>query len=151
MVRTPSSCLQYHMPLPALLCGYLLVVSLHGTHHPLLLQAFLTGKSLHIKAWNQPQWIVNTTKHESESHTVVSDSLWPHGLYSPWNSPGQNTGLGILSPFQGIFPIQGLNPGLLRCRRILYQLSYQGSLIQNMANTNSGLNLLFCWLFKTRS
>ena len=30
----------------------------------------------------------------SESCSVVSDSLWPHGLYSPWNSPGQNTGVG---------------------------------------------------------
>ena len=29
---------------------------------------------------------------ESESHSVMSDSLRPHGLYSPWNSPGQNTG-----------------------------------------------------------
>ena len=34
---------------------------------------------------------------ESESHSVVSDSLQPHGLYSPWNSPGQNTGVGSLS------------------------------------------------------
>ena len=31
---------------------------------------------------------------ESESHSVMSDSLRPHGLYSPWNSPGQNTGVG---------------------------------------------------------
>ena len=31
---------------------------------------------------------------ESESHSVVSDSLQPRGLYSPWNSPGQNTGIG---------------------------------------------------------
>ena len=30
----------------------------------------------------------------SESHSVVSDSLWPYGLCSPWNSPGQNTGVG---------------------------------------------------------
>ena len=44
-----------------------------------------------------------------ESRSVVSDSLWPHGLYNPWNSPGQNTGVGSLSLFQGIFPIQGLN------------------------------------------
>ena len=36
-------------------------------------------------------------KVESESHSVVSDSLLPHGLYSPWNSPGQNTGVGSLS------------------------------------------------------
>ncbi|KAB0369615.1 hypothetical protein FD755_018608 [Muntiacus reevesi] len=44
---------------------------------------------------------------ESESHSVVSDSLGPHGL----NSPGQNTGVGSLSLLQGIFPTQGSNPG----------------------------------------
>ena len=49
-------------------------------------------------------------------------TLQPHRLYSPWNSLGQNTGL-----LQGIFPTQGLNPGLLHCRWILYQLSCQGS------------------------
>ena len=57
----------------------------------------------------------------------MSDSLWPHGLYSAWNSPGQNTGVGSLSLLQGIFPTQGLNPGLPHCRQILYQLSHQGS------------------------
>ena len=98
----------------------------------------------------------------------MSDSLWPHGLYSSWNSPGQNTGVSNLSLLQRIFPTQGLNPGqsptlqedslpaepqakpkntgmgslsplqqffptqelnrgLLHCRRILYQLSYEGS------------------------
>ena len=64
---------------------------------------------------------------ESESRSVVSNSLRPHGLYSPWNSPGQNTGMGSLSLLQGIFPIQGLNPGLMHCRRIFYQLSHKGS------------------------
>ena len=57
----------------------------------------------------------------------MSDSLWPHGLYSPWNSPGQNTGVGNLCLLQGIFPTQESNWGLLHCRWILYQLSYQGS------------------------
>ena len=57
---------------------------------------------------------------ESESCSVVSDSLWPHGLYSPWNSPGQSTGVGSLSLLQGIYPTQGLNPGLPHCRWILY-------------------------------
>ena len=42
---------------------------------------------------------------ESESCSVTSDSLWPHELYSSWNSPGQNTGVGSLSFLQGIFPI----------------------------------------------
>ena len=65
---------------------------------------------------------------ESESHSVVSDSLQPHGLYSPWDSPGQNTGMGSLSLLQGIFPTQGLNLGLLFSRQILYQLSHKGSL-----------------------
>ena len=64
---------------------------------------------------------------ESESHSVVSDSLRPHGLYSLWDFPCQNTGVGSLSLLQGIFPIQGLNPGLLHCRQILYQLSHKGS------------------------
>ena len=55
-------------------------------------------------------------------------TLWdPHGIYSPWNSPGQNTGVGNLSLLQGIFPNQGSNPGLLHCRQILYQLSHKGS------------------------
>ena len=39
----------------------------------------------------------------------MSDSLRPHGLYSPWNSPGQNTGVGNPSLLQEIFPTQGLN------------------------------------------
>ena len=44
--------------------------------------------------------------------SVVSNCLWPHGLYSPWNSPGQNTGVGSCSLLQGIFPTQGSNPSL---------------------------------------
>ena len=62
----------------------------------------------------------------SESCSVVSDSLQPHGLYSPWNSPGQNTGVGSLSLLQEVFPTQGLNPGLPHYRPILYQLSLKG-------------------------
>jgi len=44
------------------------------------------------------------------------------------DSPGKNTGVGCHALLQEIFPTQGLNPGLLHYRRILYQLSYQGSL-----------------------
>ena len=62
----------------------------------------------------------------------MSDSLWPHGLehfslVSPWNFPGQNTGVVSLSILQGIFPTQWLNPGLPHCRQILYCWSHQGS------------------------
>ena len=42
----------------------------------------------------------------SESRSVMFDSLRPHGLYSPWNSLGQNSGVGSLSLLQGIFPTQ---------------------------------------------
>ena len=109
---------------------------------------------------------------ESESPSVLSDSLRPHGLYSPWNSPGQTAGMSSLSLLQG-----NLNPGieprsptlqadslpaepqgsprilervaypfssrssrprnhwgLLHCRWILYQLSYQGSPVYCKAN-----------------
>ena len=85
---------------------------------------------------NKPEWqtqkvghllkegvLFSRVKSENESCSVVSDSLWRHGLYSPWNSPWQNMGVGSLSLLQGIFPIQGSNPGLL----LLYQLSHQGS------------------------
>ena len=58
---------------------------------------------------------------------VMSNSLRCPGLYSPWNSPGQNTGVGSLSLLQGIFPTQGSNLGLPHWRQILYQLSHKGS------------------------
>ena len=63
----------------------------------------------------------------SESRLVMSDSFQLRGLYSPWNSLGQNTAVDSLSLLWGIFPTQGLNPGLLHCRRVLYQLSHKGS------------------------
>ena len=71
--------------------------------------------------------LFSLSESESESHSVMSNSLQPHGLYSLWNSPDQNTGVGSLSLLQGIFPTQGLNPGLLHRRWILCQLSHKGS------------------------
>ena len=47
-----------------------------------------------------------SSENESESRSVMSNSFRPHGLYSPWDSPGQNTGVGSLSLLQGIFPTQ---------------------------------------------
>ena len=75
-------------------------------------------------AWDS-QW---AGPWESESCSVMSNSLRPCGLYSLWNSSGQNTGVGSHSFLHGIFPTQGSNPGLPHCRRILFQLSHQGSL-----------------------
>ena len=71
----------------------------------------------------------------------MSDSLQPHGLYSQWNSPGQNTGVSSLSFLQEIFPTQGLNPGLLHCRQIFYQLSHKGSprrILDSQQNSGEG-------------
>ena len=80
------------------------------------------------------------------SHSVVSDSLWLHGLFLPgfsaWNSSGKNTGVGSHSILQGIFPIQELNPSLLHCRHILYHLSHMGSwfgLFYKFSISNCGL------------
>ena len=61
---------------------------------------------------------------ESVSHSVVSDSLRPHGrepakFLCARNSPGKNTGVGYHSLFQGIFPTQGSHLGFLHCRQIL--------------------------------
>ena len=54
--------------------------------------------------------LIQVVSQKSESHSVVSDSLRPYGLYSPWNSPGQNTGVDSLSLLQGIF-----QPGPIKC------------------------------------
>ena len=63
----------------------------------------------------------------SESRSVVSNSLQPHGLYSTWNSSCQNVGVGSCTLLQGIFPAQGLKPGFSHCKGVLYQLRHQES------------------------
>ena len=106
-------------------------------------------------------WVYDSSSlcDESESCSVASDSLWPHRLYSPWNSPGQNTGVGSYSLLHGIFPTQGSNPGLPHCRWILYQLRSLhknprsvgfGELAGRHTSTSmiSSVQLLSCvWLF----
>ena len=84
-------------------------------------------KTQYLKAWDHSIRSHHVMANESESCSVVSDSLWPHGLYSPWNAQGQNTGVDSLFLLQGIFPTQELNWGLLHRRQILYQLNHQGS------------------------
>ena len=79
-------------------------------------------------ASQRPKWTPPWTQSESESCLIMSGSLQPHGLYRPWTSPGQNTGVGSLSLLWGIFPTQESKWGLLYCRRILYQLCNQGNL-----------------------
>ena len=73
------------------------------------------------------KWGLRMNTSESESRSVGSNSLQPDGLCSPWHSPGQNTGVGILSLLQATFPTQGSNPSFPHCRGILYPLSHKGS------------------------
>ena len=51
----------------------------------------------------------------------------PPGSSVQGDSPGMNTGVGCHACLQGLFPIQGSNPGLPHCRRILCHLNYKGS------------------------
>ena len=143
--------------------------SLEGTRGwlPLVLSLMNSKTTQRPYAWVSCGCCNKWPQTESESCSVMSDSLWPQELYSPWNSPGQNTGVGSLSLLQGIFPNPGIEPrspniaggfftswatreaqeywsgslsllqqifptqelnqGLLHCRWILYQLSYEGS------------------------
>ena len=77
---------------------------------------------------------LHSNKKSSQIHSVVSRSLRPHGLYSQWNSPGPNTGVGTFPFSRGIFLTQGSNPGLPHCRQILYQLSHKRSHGLNMTS-----------------
>ena len=79
---------------------------------------------IELDQYNPPGF---SSKSENESCLVVSDSLIPSGLYSPWNSPGQNTAVASLSLLQGNLSTQGSNPGLPHCWCILYQMSHKGS------------------------
>ena len=75
-------------------------------------------------------WVVNNKVKVKASRSCLN-SLWPHELLvaclvlCPWNFKGKNTGVGSLSLFQGIFPIQGSDLGFLHCRQILYHLSHE--------------------------
>ena len=73
-------------------------------------------------------------------------TLWDlHGLYSSWNSLGQNTGLGSCSLLQGIFPAQGSNPGLPHCRRIATPGSLSPTTLEWVAYPLAG-----GWIFPTQ-
>ena len=76
----------------------------------------------------------------------MSDSLWPRGLCSPWNSLSKNIGVGSRSLLQGIFPSQGWSPGILHCRQILYQLIHQGSPIFRVHFVLWDVVLTLCWV-----
>ena len=76
--------------------------------------------------WTGRPGVLRFIGSQRVGHDWVTELNWI-GLYSPQNSPGQNTGADSCSFLQWIFPIQGLNPGLLHCRWIVYQLSHKGN------------------------
>ena len=90
----------------------------------------------------------------------MSDFLGAHVLYSPWNSSGQNTGVGSFSLLQGIFPTQGLNPVLLHCRQILPAREPRSPTLQadslpaeplgKPKNTGVGSLSILQWIFPTQ-
>ena len=88
------------------------------THTPVHMQYFYSDQYIYIQTYIY----IYSHIYESESHSIVSDCLPPHGLYSPWNSPVQNTS-GQPFPSPGDLP----DPGLPHCRWIFYQLSHEGS------------------------
>ena len=74
--------------------------------------------------------------------TQSCPTLQPHRparLLCPWNSPGNNTGVGSHSLLQRISSAQGSKPGLLHCRQVFQLLSHQGSLRQWWIDIN------YCW------
>ena len=97
-----------------------------------------------LSDWIELNW-THTYMKWSESHSLVSNSLWPHGLYSSWNFPGQYTGVYSHFLLQGIFPILGSNPHLPHCGQILYLLSHQQSprILDWVASP-------FQWIFQTQ-
>ena len=75
----------------------------------------------------EPRFSPSDSRALSESYAVMSNSMQLHELYSPWNPPGQNPGVGSLSLLWGIFPTQVLCIAGRFFRQILYQLSHKGS------------------------
>ena len=81
------------------------------------------------------QWMTESKSHNPLSGKKLLSSVWlfaapwtvPARLFCPWNSPGKNSGVGCHPLLQGTFPTQGLKPGLLNCRQILYHLCYMVS------------------------
>ena len=95
-------------------------------------QSCQARKSVLLRHSQGPQGRCYSSPGESDSRSVLSDSLQPHGLQPArllcaWDSPSKNTGQGSHYLLQEIFLTQGSNPGLLHCRQIFYHLSHQGS------------------------
>ena len=84
-----------------------------------LVEARLFQRGLHFPFSSQVK---------SLSRVQLFATSWTAAYQTPpsWDFPGKRTGVGCHFLLQGIFPTQGLNPGLPHCRQTLYCLSHQG-------------------------
>ena len=111
--------------------------SVHGIFQARILEwfaVFFSKVSSQPRDWTQVfctagRFFTDGATRQAQSHSVVSDCLWPHGHSLPGtsshrNSPGKNTGV-CCRALQGISPTQGSNPGLPYCGWILYHLSHR--------------------------
>ena len=103
---------------------------------------WVSTKSLHSREW------LNGISSESESHSDTSDSLRPHELCSPWNSPGQNTGVGSLSILRVINP--GIEPRSLPLQADSLSAEPTGKLIPMLGNIMQPLKSTR-WIFVVQS
>ena len=117
---TPSSVLAWRIP-GTVEPGGLPSMGLHRVGHD------WSDLAVAVAAVSIPGLGRSPGESESESCSVMSSSLPPLGLYSPQNSPGQDTGVGSLSLLQQIFQTQESNQDLPHCRQIHYQISHKGS------------------------
>ena len=92
-------------------------------------------------------YVIAWLSEVSESCSVMSDSLRSCGLYSPWDSLGQNTGVGTCSLFQGIFPTQGSTQGIPHCRNAGLLDSSPSEPQGKPKNTGVGSLSLLQWIF----
>ena len=122
-------------------------IFLELTADPMSLWSSVPQDGPHFRC--QSQVLDHQWKWKSLSCVTLCDPM-----DSPWNSTGQNTGVGSRFLLQGIFRTQGSNLGLPHCRWILYQLSHQGSpwpqvlqtnCIKSRVPTTPTLDLIICW------
>ena len=97
----------------------------------LLIQALMSGKQLKDRtqdvSCSPKEQLVIVVLVAKSCPTLETRRTVACQLLCLWDSPGKNAGVGCHFLLQGIFLTQGSNLGLLHCRQILYQLSYEGS------------------------
>ena len=93
--------------------------------------------------WGSSLYILDQLASSKWSEVRLFATPWTvaYRLLHPWDFPGKSTGVGCHFLLQGIFPTQGLTPGLLHCRQTLYHLSYQGRLLfkENIIKCQRGI------------